>query len=51
MVSAGITALGNVIDTWLPFGAFILGALNGAISFLPISILFAAIFEILPDLL
>jgi membrane protein len=50
VASAGITALGNVIDTWLPFGAFILSALNGVISFLLISILFAAIFKVLPDL-
>jgi membrane protein len=50
VVSAGITALGNVIDTWLPFGARILSALNGVISFLLISILFAAIFKVLPDL-
>ena len=50
VASAGITALSTMIDTWLPFGAFTLSALNGVMSFLLISILFAAIFNVLPDL-
>jgi membrane protein len=50
VVSAGIAALGNVIDSWLPFGVLIIGALNGVISFLLLSILFATIFKVLPDL-
>jgi membrane protein len=49
-VSAGVTALGNVIDTWLPFGACIFSVVNAVISFLLIAILFAAIFKVLPDL-
>jgi hypothetical protein len=41
VVSAGIAAPDNVIDTWLPFGAFFLSVLNGVITFMLISILFA----------
>jgi membrane protein len=47
--SAAISAFGHIIDAYLPFGKFILMALNFIISFALISLLFAAIYKILPD--
>lgn len=48
-VSAGITALGGIINAYLPFGTFILSVLNAAFSFALIALLFAAIYKVLPD--
>ncbi|ESY27953.1 YihY/virulence factor BrkB family protein [Mesorhizobium sp. M1148] len=47
--SAAISALGAVINAHLPFGTIILASINGIVSFVLISALFAAIFKILPD--
>ncbi|ESX11889.1 ribonuclease BN [Mesorhizobium sp. LSJC265A00] len=47
--SAAISALGAVINAHLPFGTIILASINGVVSFVLISALFAAIFKILPD--
>ena len=47
--STAISALGAVINDHLPFGTFILASINGIVSFVLISALFAAIFKILPD--
>ena len=47
--STAISALGAVINDHLPFGTFILALINGIVSFVLISALFAAIFKILPD--
>lgn len=47
--SAGIAALGTFINAYLPFGQLILSAVNVAVSFLLISVLFGAIYKILPD--
>jgi membrane protein len=49
VISAGISALGHFIDAVLPFGKFILAGLNFIISFGLISLLFAAIYKVLPD--
>jgi membrane protein len=49
VASAGISALGDVINAHLPFGALLLSVVNGVISFILISLLFAAIYKVLPD--
>ena len=49
VTSAAITALGTIINAYLPFGTFILSVLNVAISFSLISALFASIYKVLPD--
>jgi membrane protein len=48
-VSAALTALGGLINMHLPFGAALLSTLNGAISFALLTLLFAAIYKVLPD--
>lgn len=49
VVSAAISALGEVINAYLPFGTIILSAINGTVSFVLITLLFAAIYKVLPD--
>jgi membrane protein len=49
VVSAAVSALGDIIDAYLPFGKFIIAGLNFIISFALISLLFAAIYKVLPD--
>jgi membrane protein len=49
VVSAGLTALGDYLNLVLPSGKFVLTILNGLVSFLLISVLFAAIYKVLPD--
>ena len=49
VISAGLSAAGDVINVYVPFGQIILTILNTAISFALISLLFAAIYKILPD--
>lgn len=49
VVSAVISAMGDYVNTYLPFGKIILMVLNVAISFALIAVLFAAIYKILPD--
>ena len=49
VVSALLTALSNYIDAYLPFGHLILQALTFLISFGFITLLFGAIYKILPD--
>jgi membrane protein len=49
VVSAGLTALGTRLDTWLPYGAAVLSILNFLISLLLLGVLFAAIYKVLPD--
>jgi membrane protein len=49
VVSAGLTAAGDMVEAVLPFGKLIISALNFVISFALISVLFAAIYKILPD--
>lgn len=48
-VSAALTALGDYVNSWLPFGESILGLLNFTISFALLTALFAAIYKMLPD--
>jgi membrane protein len=48
-VGAAVSALGDYVNNWLPFGKFILSAVNALISFALISVLFAAIYKVLPD--
>lgn len=49
VISAGTAMLADIINAHLPFGRLILGAVNTGISFLLISVLFAAIYKVLPD--
>jgi membrane protein len=49
VVSAGLAAVGDTFSGWLPAPEAILEALNFVISFGVITILFAMIFKILPD--
>jgi membrane protein len=49
VVSAALTAFGNHLNSILPFGKLLLPALHFAVSLLLISVLFAAIYKILPD--
>lgn len=49
VVSAGLTALGDRLDAWLPFGQAIVSVLNFIISLALLSVLFAAIYKVLPD--
>jgi membrane protein len=49
VVSALLSALAGYINTLLPFGALVLQLLNFLISFALVSVLFAAIYKVLPD--
>ncbi|KRB18388.1 YihY/virulence factor BrkB family protein [Mesorhizobium loti] len=49
VASAAISALGDMISAQLPFGEFVLSAINTLISFALISVMFAAIYKVLPD--
>jgi len=49
VVSALLAALTDIINSYLPFGAAILAALNFVISFAMVAVLFGAIYKILPD--
>lgn len=49
VVSAALTAFGNHLNSILPLGTLLLPALHFAVSLLLISVLFAAIYKILPD--
>ena len=49
VVSAALTAVGNYLDSILPFGQSPFPAMNFLISLLLISILFAAIYKVSPD--
>ena len=48
-VSAAITALGDYLNAILPFGKTIASLLNTVISVALLSVLFAAIYKVLPD--
>ena len=48
-VSAGLTAFGTYLDTIIPVGKIILPILNFAVSLLLLTVLFAAIYKVLPD--
>jgi membrane protein len=49
VVSAALTAFGNYLNALLPFGKLILTVLNVVVSLVLISVLFAAIYKVLPD--
>jgi membrane protein len=49
VVSATLAVLSTYINAYIPFGQLILSALNFVISFMLTSVLFAAIYKILPD--
>jgi membrane protein len=49
VISAALSALSEYVNAYLPFGYFILQAVNFLISFALISVLFAAIYKVLPD--
>ena len=46
-VSAALTSFSNQINALLPFGSIVLAAINGAISLLLISLMFAAVYKVL----
>jgi membrane protein len=48
-VSAGLTAFGNYLDSIVPIGKLILPILNFIVSMLLLSVLFSAIYKVLPD--
>jgi membrane protein len=48
VASVAISALGQIINAHLPFGAVILSLINGIVSFVLIALLFAAIYKVLP---
>lgn len=47
--SAALTAFGNRLDAVLPFGKIVMMILNFGLSFVLISVLFAAVYKVLPD--
>ncbi|TPN81980.1 YihY/virulence factor BrkB family protein [Mesorhizobium sp. CU2] len=47
--STAIAALGAVINQQMPFGTLIVSVINTVVSFVLITLLFAAIYKILPD--
>ena len=49
-ISAGLSAFGDFVNAYLPFGKLILVTLNFVVSLLLISVLFAAIYKVLPDI-
>jgi membrane protein len=49
VITAALTAFGDYLNAILPFGRIILTVLNAAVSLVLISILFAAIYKVLPD--
>lgn len=49
VISAGVHALGDYLNSFLPGAEFLLQALNFVISLAMVSALFAAIYKILPD--
>jgi membrane protein len=49
VVSTGLTAFGDYLDSILPFGKVVLTALNVIVALILISFLFAAIYKVLPD--
>jgi len=49
VASAAITALGNILNAYLPFGETVLALINGIVSFALIAVMFGAIYKILPD--
>jgi membrane protein len=49
VISAGLLALSEDVNAYLPFGHFILQAMNFLISFALLAVLFAAIYKMLPD--
>jgi membrane protein len=48
-VSAALTAFGHYLDSILPLGELLFPAMNFLVSLLPISLLFGAIYKVLPD--
>jgi membrane protein len=49
VVSTALTALSDRLNRILPFGEIILSLLNGVVSIVILSLLFAAIYKVLPD--
>jgi membrane protein len=49
VASAAISALGDMINAYLPFGEMILMVINAVVSFVLIAVMFGAIYKVLPD--
>ncbi|WP_378948157.1 YihY/virulence factor BrkB family protein [Mesorhizobium sp. ANAO-SY3R2] len=49
VASAAISAMSEIINVRLPFGTIILSTTNSVVSFALVSVMFAAIYKILPD--
>lgn len=49
VVSAGLTALGTLLNARLPFGELVLSIVNVVVSVAFLTVLFAAIYKVLPD--
>lgn len=50
VVSALLAGLGDWINARLPWGTLVLGAVNIAVSYILVTVLFAAIYKVLPDI-
>lgn len=49
VVDAGVTAAGEYMDRHFAYSAFTIGAINTAISYTLVAVLFGAIYKVLPD--
>ena len=49
VASAAISALGDMMNAYLPFGEIILMVVNAVVSFVLIAAMFGAIYKVLPD--
>jgi membrane protein len=49
VISAGLAALSGYVNAWLPLAGLVLQSINFVISLALISLLFAAIYKVLPD--
>jgi membrane protein len=49
VISAGLTAFGNYLDTVLPMGKLFFPVLNFVVSLVLFGVLFGAIYKVLPD--
>jgi membrane protein len=49
IISAALSAMGDLINAKLPFGTVILSVINTVVSFVLITGMFAAIYKVLPD--
>jgi membrane protein len=49
VMSAGIAAVGDIVNGFLPFGKLILGVIEVLISFILLAVMFTVVYKLLPD--